>query len=112
MQFGHTDGLLVASLITGPRHFLLQLRLSNEGLDAVPCESLPAFGSCQHGELDPGLIVEAVLGGMAEANQRFGSKFHPSHIRYVSNDSGPEDVYGVLAAALVKEVASGRLAMP
>ena len=112
MRFGQSDGFLVASLITGPKHVLLQLRLSNERLEVVPCDPLPAIGNCRHRELDAGLIVEAVANGVAEANQRIGSHFYPSHVRYVSNDSGPEGVYGVLAAALVEEVASGRLAPP
>lgn len=112
MQFGQADGFLVASLITGPKHVLLQLRLSNERLAVVPCEPLPAIANGRHRELDAGLIVEAVLNGVAEANERIGSAFYPSHVRYVSNDTGPEYVYGVLAAALVKEVASGRLALP
>ena len=112
MRFGQTDGFLVASLITGPKHVLLLLRLAKEGLAAIPCEPLPAIGNCRHRELDAGLIVEAVINGVAEANERNGSKLYPSHIRYVSNDTGPEGVYGALAAALVDEVASGRLALP
>lgn len=112
MRFGQSDGFLVASLITGPKHVLLQLRLARERLALVPCDPLPAIGNCRHRELDAGLIVEAVTNGVAEANLRIGSQFYPSHVRYVSNDTGPEGVYGVLAAALVEEVASGRLALP
>jgi hypothetical protein len=112
MRFGQTDGFLVASLITGPKHALLQLRLAKERLAVVPCDPLPAIGDCRHRELDAGLIVEAVLKGVAEANERIGSQFYPTHVRYVSDDTGPEGIYGVLAAALVEEVASGRLVLP
>lgn len=112
MRFGQADGFLLASLITGPKHVLLQLRLAKEKLVEVPCEPLPAVGNCHHRELDAGLIMEAVFSGVAEASERSGSTFYPSHVRYVSNDTGPEGVYGVLAAALVEEVASGRLALP
>ena len=112
MQFGQADGFLVASLITGPKHVLLQLKLAKARVAEVPCEPLPAVGSCHHRELDASLIVEAVLSGVAEASERTGSTFYPSHIRYVLNDTGPEVVYGALAAALVSEVASGRLALP
>jgi len=112
MRFGQTDGFLVASLITGSKHVLLQLRLANEAQAVVPCEALPAIGNFPHRELDAGLIAEAVLNGVAEANARVGSSLYPSHVRYVSDDTGPEGVYGVLAAALVEEVASGRMALP
>ena len=112
MRFGQADGFLVASLITGPKHVLLQLRLGKEQQEAITCEALPAVGNCHHRELDAGLIADAVLNGVAEASKRNGLLFYPSHIRYVSNDTGPEDVYGVLAAALVDEVASGRLLLP
>lgn len=112
MRFGHTDGFLVASLITGPRHLLLQLKLAKESQAAVSCESLPPRGNCRHRELCSELIVEAVSNGVAEASMRSGSALYPIHIRYVGNDTGPEAAYGALAAALVQEVASGRLELP
>ena len=73
MRFGQTDGFLVASLITGPKHLLLQLRLAKEAREVVPCEALPAIGNSQHCKLDAALIIEAVLNGVAEANARAGS---------------------------------------
>jgi hypothetical protein len=47
--------------------------------------------------------------GVASANAAYGTELHPIHIRFVANDTGPEDVYRLLAEALVSKVAGGEL---
>jgi hypothetical protein len=75
----------------------------------VICDELRATGGCNHGKLDRAKIEDAVRVGVASANAAFGTELHPTHIRFVANDTGPEDVYRLLAEALVSKVAAGEL---
>ena len=109
MQFGIVDGFLYVARITGPTHNLLQLKLSNVPGSPLNCEELFSAGKCNHGELDQTKITDAVKVGVAAANAKSGTMFHPVHIRYVANDTGPEDIYQLLAEALVSKVAAGEL---
>lgn len=109
MQFGSVDGFLYVARITGPTHNLLQLKISTIAPSVLSCDELRAAGGCNHGKLDPAKIQEAVRMGVAAANTAYGTEFHSVHIRYVSNDSGPEDVYRLLAEVLVSRVATGEL---
>lgn len=109
MQFTSVDGFLCVARTTGPRHNLLQLKLSKVPGPPPNCEELPSVGKCNHGELNPSKITDAVKEGIAAANAKIGTMFHPVHIRYVANDTGPEDVYRILAEALVLKVATGEL---
>lgn len=109
MHFGSVDGFLYVSRITGPTHNLLQLKLSKVPEAGMFCDELPATGSCSHGKLDRAKIEDAVKAGVASANAASGTELHPIHIRYVANDTGPEDVYRLLAEAIVSKVAAGEL---
>lgn len=109
MQFGSVDGFLYVARITGPTHNLLQLKISTIAPPVLSCDELGAAGGCNHGKLDPTKIQDAVRMGVASANAAYGTDFHPVHIRYVSNDTGPEDVYRLLAEVLVSRVATGKL---
>jgi hypothetical protein len=110
MQFGRVDGFLFVSRISGPKHNLLQLKVAQEAISDLVCEELPPLAEAVHQKLDCTAISSAVCDGVAAANSSYGTSFHPVHIRYVADDTGPEGVYRALAEALVAEVASGRLA--
>lgn len=109
MQFGSVDGFLYVARITGPTHNLLQLRLSKAAVSFVICEELRATGGCKHEKLDRAKIEDSVRVGVTSANAAFGTELHPTHIRFVANDTGPEDVYRLLAEAIVSKVAAGEL---
>ena len=109
MQFGRADSFLFVSRISGPKHNLLQVKLSPGPSTGLVCEELPPLGKGAYARLGREVISAAVLEGIAMANAAYGTSLCPIHIRYVADDSGPESVYGVLAEALIAEVASGRL---
>jgi hypothetical protein len=109
MQFFRIGEYLAASMITGPKHNLLQLRIGT-GPQGIPaCEMLPPVGNCVHKPLNLEAVVERVLEGLIEANSRLGTNHSLTHIRYVENDTGPEVVYGHMCIKLIEHLEAGEV---
>jgi len=107
MHFSRVGKFFAVSRVTGPRHNLLQLCLSESAEDKPVLECLPAIGNCTHATLDPDKLLAAVIEGVTTANNEFGTTFSAAHIRYVANDTSPEIVYGFLALSIVRHLVSG-----
>ena len=107
MQFIRIGEYLAASMITGPKHNLLQLRIGTGPQGTLACEMLPPIGNCVHKPLNPEEIVERVVEGLVEANSRLGTNHSLTHVRYVENDTGPEVVYGYMCIKLLEHLESG-----
>lgn len=101
MQFSRTDHWLSVSVITGPRHALLQVRLG-QGEQVEPAwELLPPVSGDAHLCLDEAAITAQVLEGVDEANRRLGARYRVTHIRCVEDDNGTPAMYGRMAANLI-----------
>ena len=107
MQFTKIGDFLAASRITGPTHSLLQIKVG-EGIQDVPiCEILTLKNPCTHEPLDENMIVSEILNAVEDWNQRHGSKYVVTHIKYVQNDSKPETIYGFLASKIIEHLENG-----
>ncbi|MBN3002290.1 hypothetical protein JW897_00935 [Chromobacterium alkanivorans] len=107
MHFVRLGAFLAATMITGPKHNLLQIRLGT-GVQGTPtCECLPSHGECQHEPLIEEEIIAHVLEGTSEANSRLATSYTVSHIRYVQNDTKPEVVYGYLTLKIIEHLQAG-----
>jgi hypothetical protein len=60
-------------------------------------------GGCQHGELDEGKVLAAVMAGIEEVS----TELHPAEIVYVANDSPRYDLYRHCARLLAEQYVSG-----
>ena len=90
MKFSRDGEYLSAVMITGPKHVLLQVRLS-EGAQGLPvCEMLPPVSTRSRAGFDADAIAANVLDGIAVANGRLARSFIATHIRYVADDTGPD----------------------
>jgi hypothetical protein len=108
MQFIRIGDYFAASHITGPKHNLLQLRLSNAVGGVAPIlEMLPAVGNCSHAPLNNEVVVAQVIEGVEEANRRLGTTFAVTHIRRVANDTGPEVLLAYMAGRIVERIVEG-----
>jgi len=107
MHFVRLGEFLAASMITGPKHNLLQIRLSAGVQGELACECLPPQGECRHEPLVEADVIASVLEGLAEANSRLGTAHTITHMRYVQNDTKPEIVYGYLALKILEHMHSG-----
>jgi hypothetical protein len=107
MHFVRIGEFLAASRITGPRHNLLQIKLGSQPQETATCEVLPPQGSCVHEPLNELQVVASVIEGVAEANQRFGTHYSVTHIKYVRSDTKPEAVYALLALEIIKHLEDG-----
>ncbi|QTN26207.1 hypothetical protein HZ993_12710 [Rhodoferax sp. AJA081-3] len=108
MQFVRLGDYFCASHITGPKHNLLQVRLSNAvGVQRPVLETLPAIGNCSHAPLNDEVVVQKVVEGVDEANRRLGTSFHVTHIRRVANDTGPEVLLAYMAGKIVERIVEG-----
>ena len=106
MHFTRHEEFYAVSRIAGPRHNLLQLRFGGEGVLEPVCECLPPIGTCEHEPLDVRALIDHVQAGVDEANERFGSAHRVTHIRFVENDTGPEEIYALLASSIVERIES------
>lgn len=94
-----------AQRISGPRHNWLGLEFSEREISAAPrIERLAPRGECRHAPLSEDALLRFVLAGVAEANRTRGTDFHVSRIKYVANDTPPENVYARLAYKIVSEL--------
>lgn len=108
MQFIRIGHYFCASHITGPKHNLLQLRLSEAvGGEAPILETLPAIGNCSHAPLNDEVVVAQVVEGVEDANRRLGTTFSVTHIRRVANDTGPEVLLAYMAGKIVERIVEG-----
>ena len=107
MQFIRIDEYLAAAMITGPKHNLLQVRISTDVQGIPACEMLPPIGSCTHEPLNPEKITARVLEGLVEANTRMGTAHSITHIRYIENDTGPEVLYGHMCLKILEHLHAG-----
>lgn len=108
MQFVRIGDYYGASHITGPKHNLLQLRLSTGvGVQVPVLETLPTNTNCSHPLLNDEVVVEKVVEGVAEANLRLGTSFRVTHIRRVANDTGPEVLLAYMAGKIIERIVDG-----
>jgi hypothetical protein len=110
MRIIRNDDGYCAAVISGPRHNFVELQLV-EGDDSardVVCEELPPVGECTHAPLDAEEITRAVLEGVARGNVACGTTFAVGRIRYVKNDTRPEQIYGEMAEQIIAYASSSR----
>jgi hypothetical protein len=107
MQFSKRDNFYQVSWISGPRHNLLALALSENQDSKTTIESLPPIGECQHNKLNEELIIANVLEGIKSVNQKLNTKFQVSKIQYVENDTGPEQIFNYLTQEIVEHLVKG-----
>jgi len=107
MQYVRLGEFLAVARITGPTHNLLQIRLATFDEEPLVCERLQASGGCRHTPLNEEALVQSVLEGASETNERLGTSYVVSHIRYVENDTPPESVYGHLAGCILEHLHAG-----
>lgn len=107
--FGYTDGFYVTTLVTGPSHALIRVRLAESGNGSVPprLTKLPPVGGCDHGTLDPAEVSSAVLTGFARANEECDTDYRISEIQYVDDDSPRYELHERCAYLMAKRLASG-----
>lgn len=107
MIFVRLGDYIAVARTTGPGHNLLRLGVC-EGRQGKPvCERLSPHAEGEGDVLCESLIMSSVLGGVAAANQRLGTLYAVTSIGYVGNDTGPENLYGQLAARLIEHLHAG-----
>jgi hypothetical protein len=112
MQYIQSGEYLGVVRITGPTHNLLQVRLQRAVQGTPVCERLPPVGPAVRKALSESAIMASVLAGVALANERRGSGYAVTHIRYMPDDSGPESMYCELACGIVEHLVSGGAFQP
>ena len=106
MHFIKLGDYFAASMITGPKHNLLKIRLAASATELLQVHCLPPQGQCKHEPLDEKAIVAAIQEGVAEANKELGANYAVSEIAYVQNDTKPEVVYGFMALSILRHLHS------
>ena len=104
MQFSQLDPWFSVSMITGPRHALLQIRIARGEPVQPVWEMLPPVGNDAGCRLDQAAITTQVLAAVAEANRRLAARYTVTHIRCVEDDNGTPAMYGRMAAGLIDHV--------
>jgi hypothetical protein len=108
MHFSKRGDFYQGASISGPRHVFLAVAFADAPVEHITVEALPPAGGCAHGPLDPSAILAAVERGLAAANQEFGLPWAIRHIRYVSNDTGPEYLYELLVRGIIARRVQGQ----
>src|SRR4051794_26921034 len=104
MQYQHNGATHSISRVIGPHHNYLAVTFSAAGrVSEVRVTQLPPRGGCDHSPLDPGKIRAAVLAGVGDGNREHGVDLAVATVAFVSNDTGPEEVYRFMARSLVAE---------
>ena len=104
MYIRRNNDVYVAARVSGPLHNWLELTLEPDsgGADRpIACEELPPVGGCVHKPLGLSRIRQAILEGVARGNASASTRFAVTHIRYVGNDTPPEDIYGIIAEEIL-----------
>ena len=104
MQFSQVDHWFSVSMITGPTHALLQIRLGQGDSVQPVWELLPPVVSDGRCRLDEAAITAQVLAAVEEANRRLAACYTVTHIRCVEDDNGTPALYGHMAARLIDHV--------
>lgn len=109
MRFTRVGDLEIVTRITGPTHHLLGMALSTDSIPDTPIlerVSLARPGA-EVEPFDPQRdLCREVLAGVQEANDRLGTHFGVTRIRYCADDPSVPGVYHRLAQALVERVNS------
>lgn len=104
MRYQHNGATHSISRITGPHHNYLAVTFSVGGqVTEVWVTALPPSGVDEHPPLDLGKVRAAVLAGVGEGNREHGVELAVASLAFVSNDTGPKDVYRLMARSLVAE---------
>jgi len=105
VQFHFNDGIYRAVRITGPTHNLLGLAFltpQEKGGDVVSVE--PLTRANEPARLHAEDVREKVLEGVREANAHLQANYRPSRIQFVLSDSGPVEIYRMLARRIVERL--------
>ena len=105
MRFHHSDATHIVTRISGPQHNDLSVTFAAEGQSPDPriVDLLP-LGGCEHRTLDRCKVLAAVLAGVEDGNRESGTSFAVASVRFVANDTDPEEIYRTLAKSLVAEM--------
>jgi hypothetical protein len=107
MNFVRKGEYLLVTRETGNKWNYLMVRLDDGYVGRPNCMRLERPDSWSKRQLAESEVVDAVLAGVSEANERCGTRYRVSHIRYVANDSPPESIYTYLASSLVERFHNG-----
>lgn len=102
-SFNEKEGKYFVSYVTGLSHIKLGLCFSLNNSTPTLVNS-NVIGSCSHEALDENKILNAVMEGIGEANQKFKKSLHVSEIIYVENDTPRYELYRYCAYLLAKRV--------
>lgn len=87
--------------VTGPRHNMLGLVLSDEPFARIP--DIEAAGeTLANNGVSPASVLREVDRGLAGANTEFGTHYRARRIRFVADDTPAEGVYELLAHEIVR----------
>lgn len=89
----------LATLITGPTHNFLGLRLSTRTVNELVVEAKP--GATGENRLSADDVVRSVLAGVQDANGRLETRYHVSGIRYVEDDTPGYSTIKGMAHAII-----------
>jgi hypothetical protein len=107
MRFTKVDDLDVVTRITGPTHHLLGVAFTPASTPAPPILERVSLDR-PRAEVEPfdpeRDLCREVLAGVREANERLGTHFGVTRIRYCADDPPTPGVYHRLAQALVEHV--------
>jgi hypothetical protein len=109
MRFTKVGDLEVVTQITGPTHHLLGMVLEPASTPDTPILERVSIAH-PRAEVEPfdpeSALCREVLAGVQEANDRLGTHFGVTRIRYCADDLSVPGVYHRLAQALVEHVDS------
>ena len=102
--FTHRDGRDYVSIITGPQHIRLGLRLApaSDPERAPSVVRQPAIGECDHGAIDEATLVSAVMNAVESVAEESGDVLAVREIVYVANDSPSYGMYAHGARLLAR----------
>ena len=109
MRFTKVGDLEVVTRITGPTHHLLGMALAPAPTREAPILERVSLAHPQAEvePFDPGRdLCREVLTAVQETNDRLGTHFGVTRIRYCADDPPVAGVYGRLARALVEHLIS------
>jgi hypothetical protein len=108
MNFVRMGNFLAVTRETGNQWNLLMVRVENDFVGNPVCERLPGRGAIPARPLVEAKLIDAVLLGVSEANERLGTRYKVSHIKYVEDDIPPESIYTFLTASILEHLHEGR----